>query len=136
MTLDPVNVEAMLEKNKEYMFLLESEAIEFIHETYEQYAGARKSVNSVAANQLDYEALAARAEKKSKTKMAIVKEDCDSFDIVPLTEAEKQGKKVYHTTKIDKFIASFSGGKENTFVCSFSYTFAASPDTLSKSPSA
>ena len=116
MTLDPVNVEAMLEKNKEYMFLLESEAIEFIHETDEQYAGARKSVNSVAANQLDYEALAARAEKKSKTKMAIVKEDCDSFDIVPLTEAEKQGKKVYHTTKIDKFIASFSGGKDSQVV--------------------
>jgi 3'-phosphoadenosine 5'-phosphosulfate sulfotransferase (PAPS reductase)/FAD synthetase/ferredoxin len=116
MTLEPVNVEAMLEKNKEYMFLLESEAIEFIHETYEQYSGARKSVNSVAANQLDYEALAARAEKKSKTKMAIVKEDCDSFDIVPLTEAEKQGKKVYHTTKIDKFIASFSGGKDSQVV--------------------
>ncbi len=116
MTLKPVNVKKMLERCKEYMFLLESEAIEFIHETFTQYAGARKSVERVAANQLDYEALAAKAEKKAKTKMAIVKEDCDSFDIVPLSEAEKQGKKVYQTTRIDRFIASFSGGKDSQVV--------------------
>jgi len=114
--LKPVNVKKMLENCKEYMFLLESEAIEFIHETYIQYAGARKSVQSVAANQLDYEALAARAEKKSKTKMAIVKEDCDSFEIVPLNKAEEQGRKIYQTTKIDKFLASFSGGKDSQVV--------------------
>ena len=116
LVLEPVDVPLMLERTKEYMFLLESEAIEFIHETYEQYAGARKSVKRVAANQLDYEALAARAEKRSKTKMAIVKEDCDSFDIVPLAEAEKQGKRVYQTTKIDRFLASFSGGKDSQVV--------------------
>lgn len=116
LTLEPVNVPLMLERTKEYMFLLESEALEFIHETYEQYAGARKSVKNVAANQLDYEALAQRAEKRTKTKMAIVKEDCDSFDIVPLTEAEKQGKRIYQTTKIDRFLASFSGGKDSQVV--------------------
>lgn len=116
MKLKPINVKLMLERCKEYMFLLESEAIEFIHETFIQYAGARKSVQSVAANQLDYEALAARAEKKSKTKMAIVKEDCDSFEIVPLDKAEEQGRKIYQTTKIDKFLASFSGGKDSQVV--------------------
>lgn len=116
LTLEPVNVPLMLERTKEYMFLLESEALEFIHETYEQYAGARKSVKNVAANQLDYEALAQRAEKRTKTKMVIVKEDCDSFDIVPLTEAEKQGKRIYQTTKIDRFLASFSGGKDSQVV--------------------
>ena len=116
LTLEPVDVPLMLERTQEYMFLLESEAIEFIHETYEQYAGARKSVKNVAANQLDYEALAQRAEKRTKTKMAIVKEDCDSFDIVPLTEAEKQGKRIYQTTKIDRFLASFSGGKDSQVV--------------------
>ena len=114
--LKPVNVKKMLERCKEYMFLLESEAIEFIHETFVQYAGARKSVKDIAANQLDYEALAARAEKKSKTKMAIVKEDCDSFEIVPLDKAEEQGRKIYQTTKIDKFLASFSGGKDSQVV--------------------
>ena len=116
LSLIPVDVPLMLQRTKEYMFLLESEAIEFIHETYEQYAGARRSVGRVAANQLDYEALAQRAEKRAKTKMAIVKEDCDSFDIVPLAEAERQGKRVYQTTKIDRFLASFSGGKDSQVV--------------------
>ena len=114
--LQPVNISKMLERCKDYMFLLESEAIEFIHETFIQYAGALKSVKKVAANQLDYEALAANVERKTKKKMAIVKEDCDSFDIVPLEEAEKQGKKIYQTTKIDRFLASFSGGKDSQVV--------------------
>ena len=114
--LVPVDVKAMLEKTKEYMFLIESEAIEFIHETYEQYTGASKSFGRSAANQLDYEALAAMAEKKSKQKMAIVKEDCDSFDIVPLSAAEEQGKRIYQTTKIDRILASFSGGKDSQVV--------------------
>lgn len=114
--LKPVNVKKMLERCKEYMFLLESEAIEFIHETFIQYAGTRKSVQNVAANQLDFEALLAKAEKKSKKKMAIVKEDCDSFDIVFLDKAEEQGRQIYQTTKIDKFIASFSGGKDSQVV--------------------
>lgn len=114
--LKPVDVKKMLERCKEYMFLLESEAIEFIHETYEQYAGAQKSIQAVAANRLDYDTLAARAEKRTKTKMAIVKENCDSFDIMPLEEAEKQGKKIFQTTKIDRFLASFSGGKDSQVI--------------------
>ena len=116
MKLKPVNVKKMLEKNYDFMFLLESEAVEFIRETFIQYAGARKSVKRVAANQMDYEALAKRMEKKTKKKMAIVKEDCDSFDIMPLDIAEEQGKKVFHATKIDRFLASFSGGKDSQVV--------------------
>ena len=114
--LQPVDVEAVLERNKDMMFLLESEAIEFIHETYEQYARARKTVQAASANTLDFEALAQKAEKKTKKKMAIVKEDCDSFDIMPLEDANNAGKRVYQTTKIDKFIASFSGGKDSQVV--------------------
>lgn len=116
MRLKPVDVKKMLAKNHDFMFLLESEAIEFIRETFSQYAGARKSVERIAANQMDYEALAKRMEKKTKQKMAIVKEDCDSFEIMPLNTAEEQGKKVFHTTKIDKFLASFSGGKDSQVV--------------------
>ena len=41
--------------------------------------------------------------------MAIVKEDCDSFDIMPLSEAEKQGKKVLKTTKIDIWVFKKQG---------------------------
>ena len=114
--LKPVNVKKMLKRCQEFMFLLESEAMEFIHETFLQYAGARKSVANVASNQLDYEALAKKAEQKSKKKMAIVKEDCDSFEVMPLETAEQQGKKIFHTTKIDRFLASFSGGKDSQVV--------------------
>ena len=116
MKLRPIDVKKMVELNKEYMFLLESEAIEFIRETFMQYARARKSIERVAANQLDYEAMAAKMSAKHKQKMAIVKEDCDSFDIMPLETAEAEGRKVFHTTKIDKFLASFSGGKDSQVV--------------------
>lgn len=114
--LQPVDVKAMLERTRDYMFLLESEAIEFIHETFSQYAGARKTVAAARANEMDFEAIAKRMEAKKKQKMAIVKEDCDSFDVMPLDEAEQQGKKVYQTTRIDRFIASFSGGKDSQVV--------------------
>lgn len=116
LNLQPVDMKKMLKRCSEYMFLLESEAIEFIRETYLQYAGARKSVNRVPANQINFDDLVKSVEKKTKTKMAIVKEDCDSFDIVPLDKAEKDGKKVYQTTKIDRFLASFSGGKDSQVV--------------------
>lgn len=114
--LKPVNVARMLKLNHDKLFLLESEAIEFIHETYEQYARARHTVQMAEANQLDFEALAQRAEKSTKKKMAIVKQDCDSFDIMPLEDAERDGKRVYQTTKVDRFLASFSGGKDSQVV--------------------
>lgn len=114
--LKPVDMAKMLKRNRENLFTLESEAIEFIYETFNQYAKARKSVSKVAANQLDYEALAKRIEAKKKQKMAIVKEDCDSFEIMPLDTAEEQGRKIYQTTKIDCFLASFSGGKDSQVV--------------------
>lgn len=116
LTLVPVDVKAMLEKTKEQMFLCESEAIEFIRDTYDTYTRANKLTEKYKANQVDFEMLAARVEKQSKKKMAIVKEDCDSFDIMPEDEAEKQGKKVLQTTKVDYFLASFSGGKDSQVV--------------------
>ena len=116
MDIVPVDIKEMLERCKDEMFLIESEAIEFIREQYVQYSSARKSVEEVKANQLDYEALAAKIEKKTKQKVAIVKQDCDSFDIIPLESAKKEGKKTYQTTRIDKFLASFSGGKDSQVV--------------------
>ena len=114
--LKPVDVEAMLANCKDLMFLIDSEAIEFIRDTYIQYSSARKSVEHVAANQLDFEALAAKQSKHTKRQMAIIKEDCDSFDIMPLEDAKTQGKRVYQTTRIDKFVASFSGGKDSQVI--------------------
>ena len=85
--LEPINLNAMLENCKDEMFLLESEAIEFIRGIYLQYSTANKSVKQIKANELDYEVLAAKIEKQTKQKMAIVKQDCDSFDIIPLDNA-------------------------------------------------
>lgn len=114
--LEPVDVEGMLKRNRDEMFVIESEAIEFIRDTYTMYSAAKKTVGAAKANQMDFEALAARVEKKTKQKMAIVKEDCDSFDVMPLKQAEAEGKRVYQTTRIDKFLASFSGGKDSQVV--------------------
>ena len=61
--------------------------------------------------------MAERLEKQQKRKMAIVKEDCDSFDIMPLKVAEEAGKRIFKTTsKIDVFLASFSGGKDSQVI--------------------
>lgn len=114
--LQPVDMETMLKTNADAMFVVESEAIEFIRDTYSMYSTTKKTIARAKANELDYEALAARAEKKTKTKMAIVKEDCDSFDVMPLEKAKDAGKRVYQTTRIDKFLASFSGGKDSQVV--------------------
>ena len=116
MKLKPVNVEAMLEYNRDEMFVTESEAIEFIRDTYLMYSSAKKTIKAAKSNSLDFEKLAEIAEKKTKKKMAIVKEDCDSFDVMPLDQAQAEGKKVYQTTRIDKFLASFSGGKDSQVV--------------------
>lgn len=117
LALQPVEVEKMLQINSDLMFLLESEAIEFIRDTYTAYSGVnRANALSNANANVDYEALAERVEKKTKQKMAVVKQDCDSFDIVPLKVANEEGKRVLLSTRIDRFIASFSGGKDSQVV--------------------
>ena len=116
MSLKPVDVKGMLEKVRDEMFLLESEAIEFIRDTYSMYSSAKGTIKKAKANEIDFEALAAKMEKSTKQKMAIVKEDCDSFDVMPLDKAAESGKRIYQTTRIDKFLASFSGGKDSQVV--------------------
>ena len=115
-TLEPVDVAAMLRKTSDLMFVLESEAIEFIRDTYTTYARVNKTYAKASANTMDFEAMAERASKRAGQKMAVVKQDCDSFDIMPLSSAQQEGKRVLLTTKIDRFIASFSGGKDSQVV--------------------
>ena len=50
--LKPVNVKAMLQKNKDPLFLIESEAIDFIRDTYLAYSAATASFERVPANQI------------------------------------------------------------------------------------
>lgn len=115
--LNAIDVQTMLEKNADKLFLIESEAVEFIRDVYTTYSKVNQAHNTIQANHdIDFEALAEKIEKKSKKKMAVVKEDCDSFDVVPLDIAKKTGKQVLLSTKIDRFIASFSGGKDSQVV--------------------
>ena len=116
MNLQQVDVKTMLQRTSDLMFVLENEAIEFIYDTYLTYAKANKTYAKADSNKLNFEAMAERVEKKNKQKMAVVKQDCDSFDIMPLSTAEKEGKRVLLSTKIDRFIASFSGGKDSQVV--------------------
>ena len=114
--LEPIDMTAMLAKNSDLMFVLENEAIEFIRDIYTEYARVNKTYEKAEANKLDFDAMAAKAEKATKKKMAVVKQDCDSFDIMPIDVAKVEGKRVLLSTKIDRFIASFSGGKDSQVV--------------------
>ena len=116
MDLIPVDMKKMLKRTSDLMFVLENEAIEFIRDIYTEYTKVNKTYNKADANKLDFEAMANKLEKNSKKKMAIVKQDCDSFDIMPMDVAESEGKKALLSTKIDRFIASFSGGKDSQVV--------------------
>jgi len=112
--LEPINLDELCKKNETTMFLLEHEALEFINTIYRRYRpnATQKTVNEA----VDFQVLAETQEKKNKEKYTVIKEDCDSFDIMPLEEAEKQGKQIMLNTKIEIFIASFSGGKDSQVV--------------------
>lgn len=109
--LTPIDINTLREKNADTMFLIEHEAMEFINATYRHYKGITKA--SKINPDIDFQALAARLEKQTGKKQVVVKEACDSFDIMSESEANAQGKGAVLTSKIDMFIASFSGGKDS-----------------------
>jgi 3'-phosphoadenosine 5'-phosphosulfate sulfotransferase (PAPS reductase)/FAD synthetase/ferredoxin len=114
LSLKPIDIELLCKKNETAMFLLEHEALEFINGIYRRYRpNGKKQTMSDAT---DFQKLVDIQEQKTKEKYIVIKEDCDSFDIMPLLEAEKQGKKIMLNTKIEIFIASFSGGKDSQVV--------------------
>jgi phosphoadenosine phosphosulfate reductase len=112
--LEPINLDLLCQNNEIQMFLMEYEAMEFINTQYRKYRPNGKT--NFNPTDIDFQKLADIQEKKLKEKYAIIKEDCDSFDIMPLEEAEKQGKQIMLNTKIEMFIASFSGGKDSQVV--------------------
>ncbi len=112
----PIDMEEMLRRVNDLMFVLENEAIEFIRDTYLIYMQTNNTYDKAEANKLDFETMAEKAEKVNRKKMAIIREDCESFDIMPLETAKIEGKRVLHATKIDHFIVSFSGGKDSQVV--------------------
>ena len=114
LNLKPINIDLLCKNNETTMFLLEHEALEFINTIYRRY---RLNANQQVVNDtVDFQKLAEIQEKVLKEKYAVIKEDCDSFDIMPLSKAEKQGKQIVLNTKIEMFISSFSGGKDSQVV--------------------
>ncbi|MFA5806168.1 MAG: phosphoadenosine phosphosulfate reductase family protein [Melioribacteraceae bacterium] len=111
--LKPIDIKRVVDKNKKNLFILEQEAIEFIEQTYRTYSLKKLRSKAKANEEIDWALLAEKHEKSTRVKHAVVKQDCDSFDIMPLDLAKEQNKIVYLNTKIDQFIASFSGGKDS-----------------------
>lgn len=114
LSLEPVNMDALKRINEDSIFLIEHEAMEFINGEYRKYKAAEKAkkVNP----DVDFQQLAQQLSKKTKTEYAVVKESCDSFDVMPLNQIEQQGKSVLLKSKIDIFVCSFSGGKDSQVI--------------------
>lgn len=111
LTLQPVDMNKLRSRNEDTMFIIEHEAMDFINQTYRRYKNIREI--SQKNPDLDFHQLATSLGKKKKEEHVVVKEDCDSFDIMPLSKAEELGKAPVLATNTDIFVTSFSGGKDS-----------------------
>ena len=114
LTLQPVDMERLRSRNEDTMFIIEHEAMDFINQTYRRYKNIREV--SQKNPDLDFQRLASSLEKKTKEEHVVIKEDCDSFDVMPLSKAEEQGKTPILSSNTDIFVTSFSGGKDSQVV--------------------
>jgi 3'-phosphoadenosine 5'-phosphosulfate sulfotransferase (PAPS reductase)/FAD synthetase/ferredoxin len=114
LTLEPVDMDRLRSRNEDTMFIIEHEAMDFINQTYRRY----KNIRNVSQKNpdLDFQQLATALGRKTKEEHVVVKEDCDSFDVMPLSKAEEQGKTPILTNRVEIFISSFSGGKDSQVV--------------------
>lgn len=112
--LQPVDMERLRSRNEDTIFIIEHEAMDFINQTYRRYKNIREV--SQKNPDLDFQSLASNLEKKTKEEHVVIKEDCDSFDVMPLSKAEELGKAPILATNTDIFITSFSGGKDSQVV--------------------
>ena len=114
LTLELVDMERLRSRNEDTMFIIEHEAMDFINQTYRRYKNIREV--SQKNPDLDFQRLASSLEKKTKEEHVVIKEDCDSFDVMPLSKAEEQGKTPILSSNTDIFVTSFSGGKDSQVV--------------------
>ena len=114
LTLQPIDIERLRSRNEDTMFIIEHEAMDFINQTYRRYKNIREV--SQKNPDLDFQQLASSLEKKTKEEHVVIKEDCDSFDVMPLSKAEEQGKAPILSSNTDIFVTSFSGGKDSQVV--------------------
>lgn len=111
LTLQPVDMQRLRERNEDTMFIIEHEAMDFINQTYRRYKNLRRAAEKNP--DLNFQQLADNMGKRTKQEHVVVKEDCDSFDVMPLSRAEQLGKAPILNSNIEMFIASFSGGKDS-----------------------
>lgn len=113
-SLETISIESLREVNEDSIFLLEHEAMGFIDTEYRKYKAVAKAkeINP----DIDFQQLAENLSKKQKTEYAVVKEDCDSFDVMPIDEMKAKGKSAVLKSKIDFFVCSFSGGKDSQVI--------------------
>lgn len=112
--LQPVDLKKLQERNEDSMFIIEHEAMDFINQTYRRYKNIREA--SKKNPDVDFQKLADNQKRKTNKEYVVIKEDCDSFDIMPLSKAEELGKAPILNSKIEMFISSFSGGKDSQVV--------------------
>lgn len=114
LVLEPVNMERLRLINEDTMFIIEHEAMDFINQTYRRY----KNIHKVTKKNpdIDFQRLVDKLEKKTKEEHVVIKEDCDSFDVMPLSKAEEMGKTPILNSDIEMYIVSFSGGKDSQVV--------------------
>ncbi len=112
--LQPVDMDRLRSCNEDTMFIIEHEAMDFINQTYRRYKNLREA--SQKNPDIDFQRLACNLEKKTKEEHVVVKEDCDSFDVMPLSKAEELGKTPILNKDIEMYIVSFSGGKDSQVV--------------------
>lgn len=106
--ISPIDIDILQRINEDSIFLIEHDAMEFIDATFNKYRNASKQ-----AKEVDFPKLAEDISKKTKKEHVVIKEDCDSFDIVESSEADRLGKSQILNSNIEVFIVSFSGGKDS-----------------------
>jgi phosphoadenosine phosphosulfate reductase len=112
--LKPVDMNKLRSRNEDTMFIIEHEAMDFINQTYRRY----KNIRTVTAKNpdLDFQGLANIMGKKTNEKYVVIKEDCDSFDVMTVKKADELGKIPILSNHTDIFVTSFSGGKDSQVV--------------------
>lgn len=106
--LIPIDIQILRHLNEDSIFLVEHDAMEFIDTTFKKYRKASKQTKEV-----DFLQIAENLSKQTKKEHVVIKEDCDSFDIMETSEAERLGKPQILNSNIEAFLVSFSGGKDS-----------------------
>lgn len=112
LNLEEVNLAQLKKVNEDSMFLIEHEAMSYIYQTFLSHV-ISKSNNNVGVS---FDKLLEEIQSRTSVEQTVIREECGSFDIMPLSEAEKLGKQRIFNSNIEKVLVSFSGGKDSQVV--------------------